>query len=102
MRRVRGIARVGAPGGSAQILDPAFARELFRETGIRHTCVTFDATKAVVNDFGSSRSWGLSSAGWAFSGGLTFTFRSSRRTQTIEHVPATSHRGRGPRRSARR
>ncbi len=55
-------------------LDPTLAQELFREAGIRHTCLTFDATKAVVNDFGSAHSWNLSTVGWALSGGFAFMF----------------------------
>ena len=56
------------------VLDPSLARELAQETGVRHTCLTLDATRAVVNDFGSARSWDLSTRGWALSGGLTLTF----------------------------
>lgn len=55
-------------------VDPALTHELFRETGIRHTCLTLDATKAVVNDFGSAHSWNLSTVGWSLAGGLAFTF----------------------------
>ncbi len=75
--------RTGATNGYAVTLgmslfldgmDQDLARELFRETGIRHTCLTFDATKAVVDDFGSARSWDLSTVGWALAGGFAFTF----------------------------
>jgi hypothetical protein len=55
-------------------MDKTLAWELFRETGIRHVCLTFEATKAVVNDFGSRHSWNLSSVGWALAGGITVMF----------------------------
>ena len=56
------------------VLDPDLARQLSEETGVRHTCLTVDVSKARVNDFGSSRSWDLSTAEWAVSAGLTVTF----------------------------
>jgi len=56
------------------LISRAECVDRFRETGIRHTCLTFDATKAVVDDFGSARSWDLSTVGWALAGGFAFTF----------------------------
>jgi hypothetical protein len=56
------------------VLDPELARDLKKETGVRHTCLTVDLSKERVNDFGSSRSWNLSTDGWEVSVGLTLTF----------------------------
>lgn len=69
-----------ATGGLAlqlDFFDPALAREMDADTGVNHTYVFFDVTKAVVDDFGRSRSFDLSSNGltgvtWAT--GLMFVF----------------------------
>lgn len=55
-------------------IDPLLTRELNREFGVRRTYLAFDATRAFVDDFGSARSWDLSSEGWSFSGGLSVAF----------------------------
>ncbi|WP_242392255.1 MXAN_2562 family outer membrane beta-barrel protein [Anaeromyxobacter oryzisoli] len=55
-------------------VDPVLAQELRRESGIEHTALTFDVTRAIVDDFGSARSWDLSTVGWALAGGLLVTF----------------------------
>jgi hypothetical protein len=66
-----------ATGGVALLLDafdPDLARELDRDTGINHTYLTFDVTKTKVDDFGSSKSWDLSSAKATYAFGLLFVF----------------------------
>ena len=55
-------------------LDPQLAREMTRESGIRHTYIFLELDKSSMNDFGSSKSWDLSSDRWDFSGGLLFAF----------------------------
>jgi hypothetical protein len=55
-------------------LDPGGAAALARETGIRRTSLTFDASRSFVDDFGSGRSWDLSSEGWSLGGGFSFAF----------------------------
>ncbi len=66
-----------AAGGLAILLDffdPALAREMDRDTGIHHTYLFVDVSKAIVNDFGSKQSWDLSDKRLAIGFGLTFVF----------------------------
>ena len=67
----------GFTGGVALLLDgidPLLSQELFREHGVRHTILTFDVTRTFIDDFGSPRSWDLSTSGWSLSGGLIVAF----------------------------
>jgi hypothetical protein len=50
------------------------ARELDRDTGINSTYLFFEAGQAIVDDFGSSSSWDLSSDGLTYSGGVLLVF----------------------------
>ena len=65
-------------GGVALLLDfldPQLAREMDLDTGINHTFVYVDVTRAWIDDFGSAKSWNLSpdaSLTWGF--GLAFVF----------------------------
>jgi hypothetical protein len=64
-------------GGVALLLDaidPGRARELDNETGVNHTYLFFDVTHAQVDDFGSSKSWDLSTDGVSLQGGLMLVF----------------------------
>lgn len=56
------------------ILDRTLAREFDRDSGVNHTYLYFEITKAVIDDFGSSRSWDMSPKNVALAGGLTFIF----------------------------
>ncbi len=56
------------------ILDPTLAREFDRDSGVNHTYLFFEITKAVIDDFGSSKSWDMSPKYVALAGGLTFVF----------------------------
>jgi hypothetical protein len=63
--------------GAALLLDafdPSLARELDNDTGVNHTYLFFDVTHAVVDDFGSSESWDLSTDGVSLQGGLMLVF----------------------------
>ncbi|MFO0581685.1 MAG: fibronectin type III domain-containing protein [Anaeromyxobacter sp.] len=55
-------------------VDPASARELAREAGIRGTAITVDLSRSVIDDFGSRRSWSLGDPGWSLAGGLRLAF----------------------------
>ena len=55
-------------------IDPGRARELDNETGVNHTYLFFDVTHAQVDDFGSSKSWDLSTKGVSLQGGLMLVF----------------------------
>lgn len=64
-------------GGAALLLDaidPGRARELDNDTGVNHTYLFFDVTHAQVDDFGSSKSWDLSTKGVSLQGGLMLVF----------------------------
>jgi hypothetical protein len=54
--------------------DRQLAREMYHDTGIRHSYLFVDATKSSIDDFGSSKSWDLSTAGWSIGGGLMFVY----------------------------
>jgi len=63
--------------GAALLLDafdPSLARELDNDTGVNHTYLFFDVTHAAVDDFGSSKSWDLSTDGVSLQGGLMLVF----------------------------
>ncbi|WP_242338509.1 MXAN_2562 family outer membrane beta-barrel protein [Anaeromyxobacter sp. SG66] len=64
-------------GGAALLLDafdPGLARELDNDTGVNHTYLFFDVTRAQVDDFGSGKSWNLSTDGVSLQGGLMLVF----------------------------
>jgi hypothetical protein len=56
------------------IADPGLAREFDRDSGVNHTYLYFEVTKSKIDDFGSGRSWDLSSKDLQLAGGLTFVF----------------------------
>ncbi len=63
--------------GAALLLDafdPGLARDLDNDTGVNHTYLFFDVTHARVDDFGSSKSWDLSTDGLSLQGGLMLVF----------------------------
>lgn len=59
---------------SLDALDPEGLLSTGKPGPIRHTALTFDLTRARVDDFGSARSWDLSSDGWALGIGLIFAY----------------------------
>jgi hypothetical protein len=65
-------------GGAAfllDVVDRTLAREFDRDSGVNHTYLFFEVTKAKIDDFGSSKSWDLSPQdAVALSGGMTFVF----------------------------
>ncbi len=64
-------------GGLALVLDfidPVLTRELDRDTGIKHTLLTFEVQKEKVDDFGSKKSWNLSNDGPMMTFGFAFAF----------------------------
>jgi hypothetical protein len=67
----------GWSGGLALVIDfvdPELAREMERDTGIRHTMLVVDVGRSTVNDFGSKKSWDLSNDGLTMKFGFAFTF----------------------------
>jgi hypothetical protein len=56
------------------VLDRQMARELDLDTGVNHTYLFFEVKNAVVDDFGSGRSWDLSDENLSYAGGLLFVF----------------------------
>ncbi len=70
-----GWSVTGGVGLVLDFFDPQLAREMDFDTGINHTMLTFDLTKAWVDGFGSKSSWNLSpdvSLQWSI--GLLFVF----------------------------
>ncbi len=66
-----------ATGGLAfllDIVDPTLAREFDRDSGVNHTYLFFEVTKAKIDDFGSSKSWDLSPTSLGLTAGLTLVF----------------------------
>jgi hypothetical protein len=66
-----------ATGGIAfllDVVDPTLAREFDRDSGVNHTYLFLEITKAKIDDFGSSKSWDLSPKDPALSAGLTLVF----------------------------
>lgn len=64
-------------GGLALVLDfidPSLARELDRDSGIKHTMLVFEAAQTKVDDFGSKSSWDLSNDGLMLTFGFMFAF----------------------------
>jgi hypothetical protein len=64
-------------GGLALVLDmfdPVLAREFKQDAGVDHTMITFDVSKAKVNDFGSGSSWDLSDTQLTYNFGLLLVF----------------------------
>lgn len=64
----------GGVGLVLDFIDPTLTRELDRDTGIKHTMLTFEVQKATVNDFGSGKSWDLSNDGLMMTFGFLFAF----------------------------
>ncbi len=69
----------GGLGLVLDFIDPILTRELDRDTGIKHTMLTFEVQQATVNDFGAKKngvatSWDLSNDGLMMSFGLLFAF----------------------------
>jgi hypothetical protein len=64
----------GGIGLVLDFIDQTLARELERDSGIKHTMLVFEAQDAKLDDFGSSSSWDLSNAGVSLTFGLMFTF----------------------------
>ncbi len=67
----------GWAGGLALVLDfidPTLARELDRDSGIKHTMLVVEVGQNKVDDFGSKTSWDLSSDKLAVSFGFLFAF----------------------------
>ncbi len=56
------------------IIDPQLAREFDHESGVNHTYLFFEVATATIDDFGSSKSWDLSPAGFSYNLGMTFVF----------------------------
>ncbi len=54
--------------------DTKLAREMDNDSGINHTLLYADATKSIIDDFGSSKSWDMSGADIVWSIGLQFVF----------------------------
>jgi len=69
-----GWAWGGGVGLVLDFLDPSLARELDRDSGVKHTMLVFEVSKSRVDDFGSSKSWDLSNDGLMLSFGLMFVF----------------------------
>jgi hypothetical protein len=64
-------------GGLALVLDfidPSLARELDRDSGIKHTMLVFEVAQTSVKDFGSKSSWDLSNDGPMLTFGFLFAF----------------------------
>ena len=64
----------GGLGLVLDFIDPTLARELDRDSGIKHTMVVVEVAKTNVNDFGSTKSWDLSNDGLLLTFGLMFAF----------------------------
>jgi hypothetical protein len=67
----------GWAGGVALVLDfidPALAREFARDSGVAHTMLTAEVGKSEVNDFGSRKSWDLSTDRLSYTFGVLFVF----------------------------
>lgn len=69
-----GYSFTGGVAFLLDFLDSGLARELDEDTGINHTYLFFDATKSVVKDFGSSKSWDLSDEKLSLAFGMMFVF----------------------------
>jgi hypothetical protein len=54
--------------------DTGLSRQMDYDVGINRTLLFFDFTRSSVNDFGSSKSWQLAPAYWAWSAGILFVF----------------------------
>lgn len=61
-------------GLDLNFFDPKLAREFDNEVGVNHTMFYGEVSKSWVNDFGSSKSWDLSSVGVMWTIGLLFVF----------------------------
>lgn len=69
-----GYAFTGGVALQLDVLDSGLARELDNDMGINHTYLFADVTKSRVDDFGSSKSWDLSSKRLSFAFGMMFVF----------------------------
>jgi hypothetical protein len=78
MGKVGATNGYSATGGIAFLLDffdPGLAREMDADTGINHTYLFADVTRSWVDDFGSSKSWDLSTrAKLSYGFGMMFVF----------------------------
>lgn len=78
MGKVGATNGYSATGGIAFLLDffdRGLAREMDADTGINHTYLFADATRSWVDDFGSSKSWDLSTrAKLSYAFGMMFVF----------------------------
>lgn len=66
-----------ATGGAAFLLDfvdRGLARDLDNDSGINDSWIFFDVTTDQIDDFGSSKSWDLSSKGFTYTVGLMFVY----------------------------
>jgi hypothetical protein len=64
----------GGLGLVLDFIDTTLARELERDSGIKHTMLVFEVAQTRVKDFGSKNSWDLSNDGPQLSFGLLFAF----------------------------
>jgi hypothetical protein len=69
-----GWAWGGGLGLVLDFIDPTLARELDRDSGIKHTMLVFEVAKTNVKDFGSAKSWDLSNDGPMLTFGFLFAF----------------------------
>lgn len=69
-----GWSITGGVGLLLDFFDPGLAREMDRESGVNHTYLFFEVTRSTIDDFGSSKSWDLSSEKLSLTGGLLFVF----------------------------
>lgn len=64
----------GGLGLVLDFVDPSLARELDRDSGIKHTMLVFEVAQTSVSDFGSKTSWDLSNDGPMLTFGFLFAF----------------------------
>ena len=69
-----GWSVTGGLGLALDFLDTQLAREMDFDTGINHTILFVDVTKAWIDDFGSKSSWNLSPDALQWNLGLLFVF----------------------------
>ena len=64
----------GGLGLVLDFVDPSLARELDRDSGIKHTMLVLEVAQTYVSDFGSKTSWDLSNDGPMLTFGFLFAF----------------------------
>ena len=69
-----GFSVTAGLGLALDFLDSQLAREMDFDTGINHTILFVDVTKAWIDDFGSKSSWNLSPDAVQWNIGLLFVF----------------------------